>query len=83
MIIDKRYIGAHGRKTVYVICADATETGDRLHDIAKFDTLETATVVLRYMTGCAMSDAEETAAREAIKKTDVPTDESKHARKAS
>ena len=30
MIIDKRYIGAHGRKTVYVICADATETGDRL-----------------------------------------------------
>ena len=80
MIIDKRQIGAHGRKTVYVICA---ETGDKLHDIARFDTLETASIVFRYLTGCNMSDADETAAKEAIKKADAPTDESKRTRKAS
>lgn len=83
MIIDKRHIGAHGRKTVYVICADIAETGDKLHDIARFDTLETASIVFRYLTGCNMSDADETAAKEAIKKADAPTDESKRTRKAS
>ena len=82
MIIDKRQIGAHGRKTVYVICADIAETGDKLHDIARFDTLETASIVLKYLHGDKMSETDTNAAKAAIKKADAPTDESKRTRKA-
>ena len=71
MIIKKYHIGAHGKKTVYAVCADQTETGDKLHEIARFNTLETATAVLRYMRGDSLSEADEYRAKEAIKKADT------------
>ena len=71
MIIKKYHIGAHGKKTVYAVCADQTETGDKLHEIARFNTLETATAVLRYMRGDSLSEADTYRAKEAIKKADT------------
>lgn len=71
MIIKKYHIGAHGKKTVYAVCADQTETGDKLHEIARFNTLDVATAVLRYMRGDSLSEADEYRAKEAIKKADT------------
>lgn len=68
MVIEKYNIGAHGKRTVYAVCADITETGDRLHEIARFDTLETATAVMRYMRGDTLSEDDTAAAKEAIRK---------------
>lgn len=82
MVIEKYNIGAHGKRTVYAVCADVTETGDRLHEIARFDTLELATVVMRYMRGDSLSEADEIRAKEALKKVDAPTVESKRDHKA-
>ena len=83
MVIEKLRLGAHGRQTMYAICADAQETGDKLHEIARFDTLETAVIVLKYMRGDELINiSDEQTAREAIKKASVPTVESKHTRKA-
>lgn len=82
MIIEKMNIGAHGRKTVYAICADVTETGDKLHEITRFDRLETASIVLKYLRGDQISKTDEKAAKEAIKKASAPTDESKRTHKA-
>ena len=74
MVIEKLHVGAHGRKIIYAVCADQTETGDKLHEIARFDTLDVATAVLRYMRGDSLSEADEYRAKEAIKKADtVPT----------
>lgn len=74
MVIEKLNLGAHGRKIVYAVCADATETGDKLHEIARFDALDVATAVLRYMRGDSLSEADEYRAKEAIKKAAAPTD---------
>ena len=82
MVIDKKYIGANCRKVVYDVCADATETGDGLHAIVRLDSLELATIVMRYMRGDSLSEADEYRAHEAIRKADVPTNDSKRARKA-
>lgn len=71
MVIEKYRIGAHGKKTVYAVCADQTETGDKLHEICRFDTLETATAVLRYMRGDSLSEADTETAKAAIKKADT------------
>lgn len=51
-------------------------------EIARFDTLELAAIVLRYMNGDSLSEADAYRAKEAIKKADAPTDESKRDRKA-
>ena len=80
MVIEKKYIGAHCRKVVYDVCADATETGKDLHAIIRADTLELATIIMRYMRGDSLSEADEYRAREAIKKADAHTDESKRDR---
>lgn len=72
MIIDKLNIGARAKTTKYAICADATETGDEPKEIARFDTLELATVVMRYMRGDSLSDDDEQRAKEAIKAIDKP-----------
>ena len=72
MIIDKLNIGAHGKTVKYAVCADATETGDKLHEIARFDTLELATVVMRYMRGDCLSETHKYRAKEAIKAADKP-----------
>ena len=82
MVIEKLHVGAHGSKIIYAVCADQTETGDKLHEIARFDTLDVATAVLRYMRGDSLSEADEYRAKEAIKKADAPTVESKRTRKA-
>ena len=82
MVIEKLHVGAHGRKIIYAVCADQTETGDKPHEIARFDTLDVATAVLRYMRGDSLSEADEYRAKEAIKKADAPTVESKRTRKA-
>ena len=71
MVIEKLHVGAHGRKIIYAVCADQTETGDKLHEIARFDTLELATIVMRYMRGDSLSEADTLKAQEAIRKADT------------
>ena len=71
MVIEKLHVGVHGRKIIYAVCADQTETGDKLHEICRFEKLETAVIVLRYMRGDSLSEADTLQAREAIKKADT------------
>ena len=72
MIIEKHRVGAHGRKTIYTICNNIAETGEsRTDEIARFDTLELAAIVLRYLRGDSLSEADEYRAKEAIKKADT------------
>lgn len=82
MIVEKIHTGAHSRKIVYAVCSDHTETGEKPHEIIRLDDLDTATAVMRYMRGDVLSIADESKAKEAIKKASVPTVESKHTRKA-
>lgn len=83
MIIEKHNIGVHGRKIIYTVCSTPAENGtERTAEIARFDTLELAAIVLRYMNGDSLSEADAYRAKEAIKKADAPTDESKRDRKA-
>ena len=83
MIIEKQRIGAHGKTTIYTLCNSIADTGaERPDEIARFDKLETAVIVLRYMNGDELSEADTYRAKEAIKKADAPTDESKRDRKA-
>lgn len=74
MIIEKLNIGAHGRKIVYAVCADAQETGDKPHEIARFETLELATIAMRYMRGDSLRDTDEYRAHEAIRRATAPGD---------
>ena len=72
MIIEKHRVGAHGRKTIYTICNSIAETGEsRTDEIARFDTLELAAIVLRYLRGDSLSEADTETAKEAIKKADT------------
>ena len=72
MIIEKHRVGAHGRKTIYTICNNIAETGEsRTDEIARFDTLELAAIVLRYLRGDSLSEADTYRAKEAIKKADT------------
>ena len=71
MVIEKYNIGAHGKRTVYAVCADAQETGDKLHEIARFDTLELAAIAMRYLRGDSLSEADTLKAQEAIRKADT------------
>lgn len=73
MIIKKLNIGAYGKKTCYAICSDLTETNE-VKEIARFNTLELATLVLKFMRGDELCIADEDAVREAIKKVDAQTD---------
>lgn len=74
MVIEKLKVGAHSKKTYYAVCADAQETGDKLHEIVRCETLELATIVMRYMRGDSLSETDEYRAKEAIKKAAAPTD---------
>ena len=72
MIIEKHRVGAHGRRAIYPICNSMAETGEsRTDEIARFDTLELAAIVLRYLRGDSLSEADEYRAKEAIKKADT------------
>lgn len=69
MIIEKQRVGAHGKTTIYTLCNSIADTGaERPEEIARFDKLETAVIVLRYMRGDSLSESEEYRAKEAIKK---------------
>ena len=75
MIITKDHLGAHGRKVYYILRNSIADTGAAQPDeIARFETLELATVVMRYMRGDSLSEADEYRAKEAIKKAAAPTD---------
>lgn len=84
MIITKDTIGAGKRRhDVYKVCNSIVDTGaDHPQEIARFDTLELATIAMRYMRGDSLTESEEYRAKEAIKKTAAPTVESKRDRKA-
>lgn len=72
MIIERHRVGAHQRKTIYAICNSIADTGEsRTDEIARFDTLETAAIVLRYLRGDSLSEADTAAAKEALKKADT------------
>lgn len=51
MIIQKLRIGAHGKKTVYALCNEPAGKTGGSDELCRFDTLETATNVLRYIRG--------------------------------
>ena len=51
MTIQKLKIGAHGKKTVYALCNEAAGKTGGSDELCRFDTLETATNVLRYIRG--------------------------------
>lgn len=71
MIINRYPVGTGKRKRdVYEVCADANETGSTPKAIARFDTLEIATAVMRYMRGDELALVDEAIAKEAIKNVD-------------
>ena len=75
MIIEKQRIGAHGKTTIYTLCNSIADTGaERPEEIARFDKLETAVIVLRYMRGDTLDETQTYRATEALKKIDAPTD---------
>ena len=84
MIIEKYEIGrGKTRRNVYGICNSIADAGKEYNPcLARFDTLELATVVMRYMRGDSLSEADEIRAKEALKKADAPTVESKRTREA-
>lgn len=73
MIIVKSTIGTGKRRhDVYDVCNSIADTGTiRPASIARFDTLETATAVMRYLRGDVLNEADTLQAREAIKKADT------------
>lgn len=84
MVIMRESVGAGKRRhDVYKLCNRPEATGaDHPQELARFDTLELATIVMRYMRGDSLTESEEYRAKEAIKKTAAPTVESKRDRKA-
>lgn len=70
MYIDKYEIGTGKKRcNVYGLHYSADETGtDNTREIARFDTLELATLVMKYMRGDSLSEADTLQAQEAIKK---------------
>ena len=76
MIVTKTTVGAGKRRhDVYDVCNSIADTGaERPDSIARFETLELATVVMRYMRGDSLSDTDVYRAKEALKKAAAPTD---------
>ena len=73
MIITRYTIGTgKNRRSVYAICTTPQENGSsRPEEVTRFDTMEAAALVLRYLTGAAL-DAEDTArAREILRTVDT------------
>lgn len=73
MIIVKSTTGTGKRRhNVYDVCNSISDTGAaRPESIARFDSLEAAIIVMRYMQGDCLSDDDTQTAREAIKKADT------------
>ena len=70
MMIQRYNIGAHGRHTVYAICYDTGRKDNVYDELARFDTLETATNVLRYIRGDILTREQIADAVQAILKID-------------
>lgn len=73
MIITRYTIGTgKNRRNVYAIYTTPQENGSsRPEEITRFDTMEAAAIVLRYLTGAAL-DAEDAArAREILRPVDA------------
>lgn len=72
MIIEKMNIGANGKRTVYRVCNDASETGETMpREICRFNSLEVAAIVMRYLRGDYLSEADAERAHDALKKADA------------
>lgn len=82
MIVKRLSAGANGRNFKYAVCADATETDGRPQEVARFDSLELAALVIRYLRGAGLCDSDERRVKDALKKVDMPTDQSRHIHKA-
>lgn len=70
MMIQRYNIGAHGRHTVYAICYDTGRKDNVYDELARFDTLETATNVLRYIRGDILTREQIADAVQAIRRID-------------
>lgn len=70
MMIQRYNIGTHGRHTVYAICYDTGRKDNVFDELARFDTLETATNVLRYIRGDILTREQIADAVQAIRKID-------------
>lgn len=81
MTIERRKVGAYGKRTLYALCADEQTTSAAAREIVAFDSLEIAALVMRYMSGGSMSEADAQRAKDALKKADAPTVESKRTRR--
>lgn len=72
MEIQKQNTGPHGKTIKYVVCSSS--------ELARYDTLDEAALVLRYLTGANMTADDAAEAREAIKKADAPAVQTKGTR---
>ena len=70
MMIQRLRIGAHGKKTVYALCNETVNKGSCNDELCRFDTLETATNVLRYIRGDIQTREQIADAIQAIKNID-------------
>ena len=68
MTINRLNIGAHGKHTVYAICNEGKD--GRNDELCRFDTLETATNVLRYIRGDVLTREQIADAIQAIRSID-------------
>ena len=73
MEIQKQNTGPHGKTIKYVVYSSSSE-------LARYDTLDEASLVLRYLTGANMTADDAAEAREAIKKADAPAVQTKGTR---
>mgnify|MGYP003571272600 CR=1 FL=1 len=70
MTIRRLNIGAHGKHTVYAICYERKDNTNMFDELARFDTLETATNVLRYIRGDVLTREQIADAIQAIRSID-------------
>lgn len=79
MIVHTYTVGAGKRRhDVYGVCSTPAENGSGyLSEIVRFDDLETAATVLRYLAGAELTEADRIRAQEAMKKAAAPTDQSR------
>lgn len=73
MIIERIPVGA-GRKrsAVFCVCSTPIENGsERTRDICRLDSLESAALVLRYLSGAAMEPSEARRALEIMTQADA------------
>lgn len=68
--IKKMSVGAHGKHTVYSIYTERKDNTTMTDELARFDTLETATNVLRYIRGDVLTREQIADAIQAIRSID-------------